>query len=65
MNHDENEEMYNQLFNLVDRFKELSDRLVTHVQLALKLNMKNMDVNFFIVNLDEFSNAQFSCPVFL
>ena len=47
MNHDENEEMYNQLFDLVDRFKELSDRIVTQVQLDLKLNMKNMDVQFF------------------
>ena len=44
MNHDENEELYKQLFDLVDRFKELSDRLVTHVQLALKINMKNMEM---------------------
>ena len=51
MIHKENGEIYNQLFNLEVKFKELGDKSITHLQLVntksdieieLKLNMKNM-----------------------
>jgi hypothetical protein len=55
MTHEESEDIHNQLSNLENQFKELSDRSVTNVDLVntqrqIEINMENMDQRWNIWN---------------